>query len=83
MNKGNKMNSYNIVKKVCKELGITQKELAERLGVDDGTVRKWSSSGKTPTWAINFINCLIEKKECEEKLQKFKTAFKLIEEAKK
>ena len=73
----------NIVKKVCKELGITQKELAERIGVDDGTVRKWSSSGKIPQWGENFIKIILEKKECEEKLQKFQTAFKLIEEAKK
>ena len=57
--------SENIVKKVCKELGITQKELAERIGVNDVTVRTWSSKGNVPEWAVKFMNLLLEKKECE------------------
>ena len=74
---------HNIVKKVCKELGITQKELAERMGVNDVTVRNWSSKGNVPEWANKFINCLLEKRRCEEKLQKFLTAFQLLDEAKR
>ena len=30
------------------------------MGVDYGTVRKWTSSGKTPKWATNFIYILKE-----------------------
>jgi transcriptional regulator with XRE-family HTH domain len=33
----------NLVKKTCRELGITQKELAERIGVSRQTVSDWSS----------------------------------------
>lgn len=33
----------NMVKKTCKELGLTQKELAEKLKINDVTVRGWSS----------------------------------------
>ena len=58
--------SENIVKKVCKELGITQKELAERIGVSEGTIRNWSSKGDVPEWARNFINLLIENKKNQE-----------------
>jgi transcriptional regulator with XRE-family HTH domain len=34
----------NIVKKTCKELGITQKELAEIMGVSRQTVTNWATN---------------------------------------
>jgi len=71
----------NIVKKTCKELGITQKELAERLGVNDGTVRQWSSQTKPPEWAIKFMNVLIENKLLNERVTKFSTALNMLDEA--
>ena len=55
----------NIVKKVCHELGITQKELAKLMGINEGTPAQWSSKGNIPEWAIKFMNLLLEKKECE------------------
>jgi len=51
----------NIVKKTCEKLGITQKELAEKIGVNEGTVRNWSSKGNPPEWAIRFMKLLLEK----------------------
>ena len=33
----------NLVKKTCRELGITQKELAERIGVSRQTVSDWAT----------------------------------------
>jgi transcriptional regulator with XRE-family HTH domain len=36
----------NLVKKTCRELGITQKELAKILGVSNTTISDWAS-GKT------------------------------------
>jgi transcriptional regulator with XRE-family HTH domain len=53
----------NLVKKTCRELGITQKELAEKIGVHDVTVRNWTSKGKIPKIAKNFMELLLEKKE--------------------
>ena len=50
----------NIVKKVCKELGITQKELAERIGAAEATVRNWSAGKEVPKWAIKSMELLIE-----------------------
>jgi transcriptional regulator with XRE-family HTH domain len=33
----------NLVKKTCRELGITQKELAGKLGISDRTVSNWAN----------------------------------------
>ncbi|EIA40593.1 hypothetical protein cco1_08854 [Campylobacter coli 111-3] len=38
----------NIVKKVCKELNITQAELGRQLDVPASTINTWAS-GKIPT----------------------------------
>ena len=72
----------NIVKKVCKELGITQKELAERMGVNDVTVRNWSSKGNIPDWAKKFMNLLLEYEKVKEKADKAKQIAILLEELK-
>lgn len=50
----------NLVKQTCKELGVTQKELAERIGVSDGTVRNWSSKGDIPLNILNHFKLLVE-----------------------
>ena len=68
----------NIVKKVCTELGITQKELAEKLGASEGTVRNWSSSNELPQWALNFIETILEHKKDKEIVTKFKELLNLI-----
>jgi transcriptional regulator with XRE-family HTH domain len=36
----------NLVKKTCRELGITQKELAEKIGVNKNTVSEWANNKK-------------------------------------
>jgi len=41
-------NSTNVVKSVCKELGITQKQLAEILEVPEGTVSSWAVKNEIP-----------------------------------
>lgn len=68
----------NIVKKVCAELGITQKELAEKLGASEGTVRNWSSSNELPQWALNFIETILEHKKDKEIATKFKELLNLV-----
>jgi transcriptional regulator with XRE-family HTH domain len=77
------MKQENIVKKVCKELGITQKELAEKMGVNDVTVRNWSSKGNPPDWAVNFMNLLLEYEKVKEKADKAKKLVEILEELKK
>ena len=77
------MSSENIVKKVCKELGITQKELAERIGVAEGTVNRWSAKPDTiPEQTIKMFELLLENKRLKEKEEKVNTIFKLLEDLK-
>ena len=71
----------NIVKKTCKELGITQKELASLMGVNDGTIRKWASQTEPPSWGLKFLRLLVEHKEVKEKYTLFKNAMEMIEKA--
>ncbi len=59
----------NIIKQVCKELGITQKELAERIGIPSGTVSRWASTGDIPKTARLALELLLENKELKEKLK--------------
>jgi len=71
------MSNENIVKKVCKELGITQKELAEMLDVSTSAVSLWSK-GEIPKMAKIALECMLELKECREKLEAIKKARDLI-----
>jgi len=67
-----KQNEENLVKKTCRELGITQKELAKRMGIAYRTINAWNS-GKTdtPEWAIkmfDFFKMEVEYKSLKNKL---------------
>ena len=57
------MNDENIVKKTCRELGITQKELAERLGTHLTTVQKWVASNELPNNVTKSIELLLENED--------------------
>jgi DNA-binding transcriptional regulator YiaG len=43
-----KKSKTNVVKEICKELGITQKNLAEILEVPEGTVSSWAVKNEIP-----------------------------------
>ena len=77
------MSDENIVKKVTKELGLTQKELAELMGVNDGTPAQWSSKGDIPDMAKKFMLILIENKNLKDKLNKVTNALLALDEIKK
>jgi transcriptional regulator with XRE-family HTH domain len=54
----------NIVKRTCKELGITQKELAERIGVHENTVSLWARGAiEMPEWSYKMMELLIIEKK--------------------
>jgi len=76
------MDDENIVKRTCKELGITQKELAERLGVNDGTPAQWSSKGNIPEMAQKFMELLIKYEYEKHEIKKVKKALKILDEIK-
>jgi len=68
----------NIVKATCRELGVTQKELAESIGASEGTVRNWSSSNELPLWATKSIELLIENRNNREIAETIKKLITLV-----
>ncbi len=50
----------NLVKKTCRELGITQKELAERIGVTTTSMSKWNNGSKIPIYVEKAISQILE-----------------------
>ena len=53
----------NLVKNTCKELGITQKELAEKIGVSPISISRWSrGENEIPKNILLLFETLIENK---------------------
>ena len=71
------MEEQNIVKRVCLELGITQKELAEELDVPQPTVTRWSK-GDIPKMTKIALELMLRNKYLDEQL----FSNKVIEELK-
>ena len=69
--KNQEENQENIVKKVCKELGITQKELAQMIGVSPASVSDWAK-GNIPKMTELALKQIIEIRELKNKLSKVK-----------
>ncbi len=55
------MSSENIVKKVCKELGLTYKELGEHIGYSESAIKMAASTGKINTLIVFFVLMLQSK----------------------
>lgn len=69
----------NMVKITTSELGITQRELAERMGVSQGMPAKWAMEATPPPqWAIVSMNLLLENELMKAKLEKLKDFQSLI-----
>ena len=52
-------NDENLIKKTCKELGLTQKELAQQMGIAENTISQWARGiTPTPAWAVRMFKLL-------------------------
>jgi len=67
----NGMAEVNLVKQTCQELGINQKELANKTGFSEESISKWNKGGKIPKSAENFFKTI-------SKLDKFQKIENLI-----
>ena len=70
-----KVKKSNVVKNVCKELGITQKHLAEILEVPEGTVSSWAVKNEIPRLgkkAIEFYILNVKNQEIVDSYRSFK-----------
>ncbi|EPX7483660.1 helix-turn-helix domain-containing protein, partial [Campylobacter coli] len=74
-----KMEKENIVKKVCKELNITQRQLSEMLEIPESTIARWKS-GDLPRLTELFLKTMLENIELKRKLETIKKAHKIISE---
>ncbi|ANE32867.1 transcriptional regulator [Campylobacter hyointestinalis] len=73
----------NIVKRVCRELGITQRELSEILGVHLVSVQKWvANANDLPLQTQKSLNLVLENHHLKNKVDKINTILKLIDEIK-
>ena len=73
----------NLVKKVCRELEITQKELAKKLDVTEQTVVRWVKKPEEITPQSLFtLNLLLENSKLQSKVDKYKSFFNLLDELK-
>ena len=67
----------NIVKQVCRKLGITQRELAERMDIPESTVARWKG-GDLPRLAELYLNALLENIKLKSKLEAIKKAHEIV-----
>ena len=67
----------NIVKRVCTELGITQRELADRMEIPESTVARWKS-GDLPRLAELYLKALLENIDLKSKLEAIRQAHEII-----
>lgn len=62
----------NIVKRTCKELGMTYKQLGEAIGYGEGAIKNASSTGKVSDQMIKAIELYEKTLELEKELEKSK-----------
>jgi transcriptional regulator with XRE-family HTH domain len=67
----------NLVKKTCRELGITQKELAEKIGMSERAVSNWANGKvKIPNNFTRMIELLKNEQELLEIKKVLKNALR-------
>ncbi|PAF50437.1 helix-turn-helix transcriptional regulator [Helicobacter sp. 13S00477-4] len=67
----------NLIKRVCQELNISQKELAEELEIPQSTISRWANDD-IPKMAVLYFELLFENKALKMKLQAIKNAREII-----
>ena len=76
--------SENIIKQTCKELGVTQKELAARMGLAETTVSQWARGiNPLPEWATRFMGALTELKRHEATAEAAARAIQILQSIQK
>jgi len=71
----------NIVKRTCKELGLTYRELAEEIGYKSDTVNKSASTGKVSEPLEKAINMFIEIRKLQLDLEEYENLKTLLKKA--
>ncbi|MBS6151909.1 MAG: helix-turn-helix transcriptional regulator [Campylobacter gracilis] len=73
--------SENIVKRVCKELGITQRELAERIGMSADSLNVAVSNNKISKMTEAAVNLVLEVESLKKELSKYENLKNALKDA--
>ena len=71
-------NNLNLIKRTCKELGLTYKQLGEKIGVKESTLNKLASTGEISEQIEAAIKLYIENKELKSKVEEIETLKRLL-----
>ena len=71
----------NIVKRVCKELGITQRELAERIGMSADSLNVAVSNNKISKMTEAAVNLVLEVETLKKELLKYENLKNALKDA--
>ncbi|MFT7002739.1 MAG: DNA-binding transcriptional regulator YiaG [Sulfurimonas sp.] len=74
-----KKTKTNVVKNVCRELSITQKNLAKILEVPEGTVSSWAVKNEIPRLGKKAIEFYILNKRNQDVVDSYKSFVKLLQ----
>ena len=73
-----KKRKSNIIKEICKDLDITQKQLAEILEVPEGTVSSWAVKNEIPRLGKKAIEFYIDSKKNQEIVDSYRKFLSLV-----
>ncbi|HEB8470061.1 TPA: transcriptional regulator [Campylobacter jejuni] len=68
----------NIIKKTCKELGLTYKQLGELIGYSESAINNASRQEKISEPLTFAINLYLENLKLKEELEDFRTLKKIL-----
>jgi len=74
-----KAKKTNVVKEVCKELQITQKNLAEILEVPEGTISSWAVKNEIPRLGKKAIEFYIQNSKNQKIVESYKNFISLLQ----
>lgn len=78
ISKTRKRTKSNVVKKICKELDITQKNLAVILEVPEGTVSSWAVKNEIPRLGKKAIEFYMQNKHNQQIVDSYKSFVSLL-----
>lgn len=73
----------NLIKKTCKELGLTYRELGERIGYSEATLNKNASTGEISKSIEVAINLYLETIQLKKQLKQFQLLKEIIRDISK
>jgi DNA-binding transcriptional regulator YiaG len=78
ISKTRKRTKTNVIKEICKELDITQKNLANILEVPEGTVSSWAVKNEIPRLGKKAIEFYIQNKQNQQIVDSYKSFVNLL-----